>query len=58
MKVLSITVLSLVLTLLLGAQALSQSWKTYYTKDNLRAQNISLSVDYPSEFQLGFESII
>ncbi|MDR2436779.1 MAG: hypothetical protein LBD17_01725 [Endomicrobium sp.] len=56
MKIFVITALSLMLTLMFGTDLFSQSWKTYNTKDNPRAQGVTLSVDYPGTYQLGLDS--
>jgi hypothetical protein len=55
MKKFAITALSLMFTLLFGTDVLSQSWKTYNTKKNPRAQGVRLSVDYPSEHELSLD---
>ncbi|MDR2436780.1 MAG: hypothetical protein LBD17_01730 [Endomicrobium sp.] len=56
MKIFTITALSLMFTLLFGTDVFSQSWSTYNSKNNPRAQGVTLSVDYPSDYQLGLDS--
>jgi hypothetical protein len=37
-------------------EAIAQQYKTYYTRDNKNARNISISVDYPAEYELELDA--